>query len=168
MTKYTVETKRKLIELIESKNHSISSAAKEVGVSESLAKRWMRMYEFHGYEGLSMKLHTYSGEFKINVVKYMHVNHLSVSETSAKYGIPSDATLLKWERIYYEEGSQGLLIDRRGRPQKVMNTKPKTVKKTEEDLIAEVQRLRMENDYLKKYIALARDERNLEKPKKRK
>jgi transposase len=49
-----------------------------------------------------------------------------------------------------------------------MSKKPNMEKKTKEDLIAEVQRLRMENDYLKKYIALAQDERNLEKPKKRK
>ena len=168
MTKYTIETKRRLVELVEKQKRSIGSAAKELGVSRTVAERWMRMYEFHGYEGLGMKRHSYTGEFKINVVEYMHVNHLSIKEASAKFGIPSDATLLNWERIYYEEGAQGLLVDRRGRPRKAVSRKPKMGKKTKEDLIAEVQRLRMENDYLKKYIALAQDERNLEKPKKRK
>jgi len=37
-------------------------------------------------------------------------------------GIPSDATLGKWDRIYYEEGPQGLHQDNRGRKSK-MNSK---------------------------------------------
>jgi transposase len=168
MTKYTIETKQRLVELVETKKHSIGSAAKEVGVSESAAKRWIKLYEYHGYEGLLIKRSSYTGEFKKNVVEYMHANHLSIREASAKFGMTSHTTLLNWERIYYEEGEQGLLVDRRGRPRKTMSKKPNMEKKTKEDLIAEVQRLRMENDYLKKYIALAQDERNLEKPKKRK
>lgn len=171
MTKYTVETKKKLIEMIEKKNHSINSAARELGVSESIAKRWMKMYEHHGYEGLMRKAGTYSGEFKVSVVEYMHANYLSASEASARYGIPSDATLVNWERIYYEEGAKGLLIDRRGRPRKNMDKKPKSPKiskKTEEDLIAEVQRLRAENAYLKKYNALVQEKKDLEAARKRK
>lgn len=168
MTKHTIETKRKLIELIKENNHSIGSAARELGVTKSIAKRWMKMYEFHGYEGLTMKSGTYTGEFKVSVVKYMHTNCLSIHEASAKFGIPTHTTLLKWERIYYEEGAQGLMTDKRGRPRKNMDEKPKTPKKTEEDLIAEVQRLRAENAYLKKYNALVQEKRNLRTKKSQK
>jgi len=81
-------------------------------------------------------------------------------ETATKFGIPGDATVGKWERIYYEEGPQGLYIDRRGRKSKMSSDKPrkkKLSKETEEDLIAEVQRLRMENEYLKKLQALVQE-----------
>ena len=105
MAKYTIETKKRLIELTE-KEHTIRSAAKELGVTISIAQRWIQMYEFHGNEGLLKKSGTYTGEFKIEVVEYMHENHLSIREASAKYGIPSASTLLKWERIYYEKGAK--------------------------------------------------------------
>jgi transposase len=75
---------------------------------------------------------------------------------------------LKWERIYYEEGPQGLYIERRGR-NKNMSSKPKKKKisnENEEDLIEEVQRLRMENEYLKKLNALVQERIKRENKKK--
>lgn len=171
MTKFNEEIKKKFIELMKSNKYSASSAAKEICISASVGKRWWKMYNKHGYEGLIMKTGNYSSIFKVNAVKYMHENHLSISEASANLGIPSDATLLKWERIYYEEGEEGLLVERRGRPKKSMSkntTKnPKDFSKViEEDLIAEVQRLRAENAYLKKYNALVQEKQRSQAKKK--
>lgn len=171
MTKYSIKVKRELIEMIEHKNHSIGSAAKALGITKPMAQRWMKMYEHHGYEGLIIKRGTYSGEFKINVVEYMHENHLSLQEASARYGIPSRSTLVKWERIYNEEGAKGLMIDKRSRPRKDMSRKPKDekmAKGAEDDLITEVQRLRAENAYLKKYNALVQEKKNLAAARKQK
>ena len=68
----------------------------------------------------------------------------------------------KWERIYLEEGPEGLYIELRGRACSYEVTKKgravKLDKKVEEDLIAEVQRLRAEVDYLKKLNALVLEE----------
>ena len=90
----------------------------------------------------------------------MHENNLSLFQAATKFGIPNDTTVGKWERIYYEEGPQGLYKDNRGRKSKMSSDKPrkkKLNKETEEDLIAEVQRLRMENEYLKKLNALVQE-----------
>lgn len=155
MTKYSEETKRRFIDLITNNNYSITSAASELEISKSLGKRWWKMYEHHGCKGLIMKSGTYTGEFKIYAVEYMHSNHLSISEALALLGIPSKSVLLKWERKYYEEGSEGLLLEQRGRSRKSISLKPniplkkELSKETEEDLIAEVQRLRAEVAYLK-------------------
>ena len=109
------------------------------------------------------KLKTYSPEFKISVIMDMREHHLSYCETVRKYlqGVsPTSAigTLQKWERIFLEEGAEGLMKERRGRACKASGTRkgrpPKFNKKVEEDLIAENQRLRMEIDYLKKLSAL--------------
>ena len=63
----------------------------------------------------------------------------------------------RWERIYLEEGPEGLAIERRGRSSK--GRPPKQLpKQVEEDLLAEVQRLRAENDYLKNLQALVLDD----------
>ncbi len=71
--------------------------------------------------------------------------------------------LQRWERIYLEEGAEGLMKERRGKScGSKKGRPPKLDKKTEEDLIAENQRLRMENAYLKKLSALvlAEEQRN--------
>ncbi len=63
--------------------------------------------------------------------------------------------LHRWERIFLEEGAEGLMKERRGKSHgSKQGRPPKLDKKVEEDLIAENQRLRMEIAYLKKLSAL--------------
>ena len=84
----------------------------------------------------------------------MRENGLSQCETALKYQI-ARAQVQRWERLYLECGAEGLYEERRGRSLGGRNGRPlKLDKKVEEDLIAENQRLRMENDYLKKLNAL--------------
>ena len=85
----------------------------------------------------------YTPEFKIKVVETMHREKLSYRETARQFDI-SNSRVTAWERIYIEEGADGLYAERRGRKS---TGRPPKIKK-EEDLIAEVQRLRAENAYL--------------------
>ena len=63
--------------------------------------------------------------------------------------------LRRWERIFLEEGAEGLMKERRGKASGSKKGRPsKLDKKVEEYLIAENQRLRMEIEYLKKLSAL--------------
>lgn len=106
----------------------------------------------------------YSAEFKMGVIMHMREHHLSYGETVRKYmlgGVSESSAisvLHRWERIYLEEGAEGLMKERRGRACAASGTRkgrpPKLDKKVEEDLIAENQRLRMEIEYLKKLSAL--------------
>ena len=70
-----------------------------------------------------------------------------------------------WERIYLEEGAEGLAVERRGR--KSTGRPVKLSKSVEEDLIAENQRLRAEVEYLKNLQALVleRERRQGKKPR---
>ena len=121
----------------------------------------MEVHIFMGKTGRKNK--NYSAEFKICVIMDMREHHLGYRETVRKYlqGVsPTSAigTLQRWERIYLEEGAEGLMKERRGKGTPLSDRKrgrpPKLDKKVEEDLIAENQRLRMEIEYLKKLDAL--------------
>ena len=105
----------------------------------------------------------YTGEFKQMVIEDMRNNNLGYRETMRKYEIRANGAIEKWERIYLEEGAEGLYVERRGRASAAGGVKkgrpPKLDKKVEEDLIGEVQRLRMEVDYLKKLNALVQSQR---------
>ena len=106
----------------------------------------------------------YSTEFKISVIMDMREHHLGYRETARKhFGAKNSGeeelykgNIKRWERIFLEEGAEGLMKERRGKN----NTSgksgrpPKLDRKVEEDLIAENQRLRMEIEYLKKLSAL--------------
>ena len=97
------------------------------------------------------------------VVETMKKGHLSIYATMQEFGINDHKIIERWERIYLEEGPEGLAIERRGRSSK--GRPPKQLpKQVEEDLLAEVQRLRAENDYLKNLQALVlEDERRQHK-----
>ena len=80
------------------------------------------------------------------VVETMKKEHLSIHATMQEFGINDHKIIERWERIYLEEGPEGLAIERRGRSSK--GRPPKQLpKQVEENLLAEVQRLRAENDY---------------------
>ena len=169
MSKYSNELKLEIVKYCIEGYHSKYDAAKKFNIpSPTPIDSWIRKYKEHGVEGIiKQKKSSYSGEFKQNVVEYMHSNHLSATETAIHFRIMTDV-VLKWERIYYEEGPQALYEERRGRS-KNMSTKPqkkKLDKELEEDLIAENQRLRMENEYLKKLNALVQERIKRENKKK--
>ena len=107
----------------------------------------------------------YSAEFKLCVIMDMREHHLGYKETVRKYWDISKGQednykniVKRWERIFLEEGAEGLMKERRGRACKASGSNkgrpPKLDRKVEEDLIAENQRLRMEIEYLKKLSAL--------------
>ena len=118
---------------------------------------------------------TYSPEFKISVIMEMREHHLGYRETIRKYwNDGKEANHLPqirlWDRIFLEEGAEGLMKERRGRACNASGTRkgrpPKLDKKVEEDLIVENQRLKMEIEYLKKLDALVQ-KRIQEEGKKR-
>ena len=118
----------------------------------------------------------YSAEFKIGVIMDMREHRMGYRETVRKYWDVTKGQehnyhkqVQRWERIYLEEGAEGLMKERRGRACSTSGTRkgrpPKLDKKVEEDLIAENQRLRMEIEYLKKLDALVQKRLQEEKKK---
>ena len=105
----------------------------------------------------------YTPEFKKLAVETMQKEKLSYRETARRFDVSSDTRIRDWERIYLTEGPEGFAIERRGRGSK--SRPPKQLpKRVEEDLLAEVQRLRAENEYLKNLQALVlEDERRQHK-----
>ena len=100
----------------------------------------------------------YSSEFKIHVIMDMRNNQLGYRETMRKYFPHLQencfAFLKQWERIFLEEGAEGLMKERRGKASAAKGRTSKLDSQVAEDLIAENQRLRMEIEYLKKLSAL--------------
>ena len=104
----------------------------------------------------------YTPEFKKHVIETMLEEKLSYSETARRFEVNDHHRIQDWERIYLTEGPEAFFVERRGGSR---IRRPKELpKQVEEDLLAEVQRLRAENDYLKNLQALVlEDERRRRK-----
>ncbi len=108
----------------------------------------------------------YTPEFKKLVIETMREDKLSYSETCRRFEVNSRDQIKSWERIYLEEGPEGLTVERRGRSSK--GGPPKRLpKEVEEDLLAEVQRLRAEVEYLKNLQALVLEDERRQRRKRR-
>ena len=106
----------------------------------------------------------YTPEFKQLVVETMREERLSYSETERRFDVVR-SRITAWERIYLEEGAEGFRVERRGRGS---TGRPKKLsKEVEEDLLAEVQRLRAENEYLKNLQALVLEDERRQHKKRR-
>ena len=107
----------------------------------------------------------YTPEFKKLVVVTMQREQLSYSETVRRFEVNSHRRIQDWERIYLTEGPEGFAIERRGRSSK--GRPPKQLpKEVEEDLLAEVQRLRAEVEYLKNLQALVLEDERRQRKKR--
>jgi len=157
MGRYSVELKMEAIESWEERKLTLAEITNKYNISTQTLRRWVEEYKSKGLAGLvsNPKNKVYTGEFKQSIVEDMRKNKLSQSEASRKYSI-GRSQVQQWERIYLEQGVEGLYIEKRGRSSKSTSANEEVAlkKSVEEDLIAENQRLRMENEYLKKLNAL--------------
>ena len=101
----------------------------------------------------------YNGTQKVEIIERIRSEQLSFHEASREYDVPR-RTLQDWERIYLTEGPEGFAIEHRGRGS--TGRQRKLPKEVEEDLLAEMQRLRAENEYLKKLDALVMERKKKE------
>ena len=107
----------------------------------------------------------YTPEFKQRVVEAVMKEGLSYQEAARLYEVDGHGRIQSWERIYLTEGPEGLAVERRGRSS---TGRPKKMpKEVEEDLLAEVQRLRAENEYLKNLQALVLEDERRQRRKRR-
>ena len=97
---------------------------------------------------------------KLSVVRSMRENHLSLFETAVRFGIPNDSVVLAWDRLYELEGATALSQDNRGKMKKPRKHKQPTganpVISAQDNLLEELEYLRAENAYLKKFEGLSR------------
>jgi transposase len=124
-------------------------------------------HRYHGVKGLApQKNVNYSADEKLSFLQHMWEHKLSYLETAARFNIRSQCCLGEWEQSFGEDGIVPLNRKPRGRPKR-MSEAPKETSQTEvpsdetrprEELVEELNFLRMENAYLKKLRALVQSD----------
>ena len=150
MSKFSKAEKLQMVSEYQQEHCSLTWIAKSHKISESYLREILKRYQAEGEAGIGTGQQgkakgRYTGSFKLSAVK-------------ERVDSGNHVVIQKWERIYLSQGEEGLLCEQRGRTTKeaspkVGRPKKKPLTPVDEDLIAEVQRLRMENEYLKKLQA---------------
>ena len=175
MSKYSQQFKLSLVQKYLSGAGGSKFIAQEHGVDCSNLRRWVSAYKQHGISGLQAKYVIYSVEFKLMVLEHLRLNELSQEQGAAFFGIRSPAQIGAWKRGYDRYGLDALINRPKGRTRRMSDTaSPKKdippvddASRSRDDLLAEVNQLRMENAYLKKLRALVQAEQQAQ-PKKQK
>lgn len=169
MAKFTFEDKLWAVKEYEKGNLSYRDIAKKLGTVHKSIQKWVNLYVEHGEDSLRKSYTNYSATFKMEVLKYMDDNWASLNDTAVKFKIPDPSTILSWRRAVETGGQEALLPKKKGRPPMTKERKKNNpTDQTNESLIQEVERLRMENAYLKKLNALVQEQKKLQKKSKRK
>jgi transposase len=175
MAKYTEQFKRSVVKaFLSGKGCSSREVAHRHGVDHGTVRKWAAAWQAHGEAAFSKKYGHYDARFKLKVLQFMQTKTLSCRETAAVFDIRNPAILSSWKRQYDAGGIQALQPRPRGRPVKQPKASPPPTPtspdeaRTKEELLEELNYLRMENAYLKKLDALIRSESPKAQRKKRK
>lgn len=176
MTKYTEQFKLEVVQdYLNSGSASLRAVAQRYGIpSHFMVRKWVLAYQVHGNVGQSGKRSQYSAEVKLSVLQHMWDNHLSMLQTAIKFDIRDHGMVGRWERAYREGGFGALAPRSTGKPKPMATAVPPPDgpidddKRSREELLAEVNQLRMELAYLKKLEALVQARPNQAPKKKRK
>lgn len=171
MTKLTEEMKVRIVKSYHPTKFSQTEYAKQVCITKAQFQYWLKLYELHGEEGLKSSPYTnYTATFKLNVLNFMVQTGMSLMDTAATFKISTFTTVYQWKKQFELGGLNALESKKKGRPsmKKETNKKPKQTpaEDSPEALQAEIDRLRMENEYLKKLNALVQSKEK--SPKKTK
>lgn len=179
MFRHPFELKLEIVNFVIEGKHSYKQASQKYHIHQEQIRVWCNLYRNSGKDGLKQKkIKKYDGNFKVSVVEYMYANHLSFEKTRMHFKLPSSTIIVLWKQMYDEKGRDYLLNNRsiavdsmRVKRNKRMrkSSKPNTsdlTNKSKEELLKEIEDLRMENDYLKKLDALVQKRINQQKGKK--
>nr|WP_235906742.1 IS3 family transposase [Pseudomonas saliphila] len=165
MNKYTEQFRIAVCKAYLEGDNGFRKVARQFDVDVSLLRRWVSSYRLHGVTSLSKPGQQYTPDFKREVVGYKRAHHLSLRQVAAHFGLGHSSLVGIWERQYYSNGSEPQTLAKQRKP--AMSNKPKPAPppakedalKSREQLMTEIEYLRMENAYLKELEAFAGTEK---------
>lgn len=165
MTKHNEQFKLAVVQQYLSGLAGYATVAKAHGLDHGTVRCWVALHREHGMAGLQKKFSHYSAEFKLSVLQHMQNKGFSYRCVAAAFNIRNPGCIPEWEHCYHSGGIDALMPRVRGRPKKMPDSQPLTPNKpvddetrTREELLAEVNHLRMEVAYLKKLRALVQSQ----------
>ena len=156
MSKYSEEFKLSVVKAYLTGQGGVDALVKKYKVPKSCIQQWVAQYKINGF--FTKPTRHFSGDFKLKVLNYQQDHNLSNLQTALLFGITNTGTICAWRKKYITGGTEAL-FKKQGRYSKMpkkslIPNKPREEWTKDEELAY----LRMENEYLKKYLALVQED----------
>lgn len=177
MGKYSDQFKRAAILAYLEGTNGYRKVAQHFSMDVSLLRRWVAYYQIHGELSPRGRGLPHSKAFKHSVLEIMRKERLSHRQVAARFGLGQSSQIGIWARQYYSGDLETLVVSRKRSPApmpkkpavSLETLPPDDDSRTREQLLAELEYLRMENAYLKKLEeVMAETDRRSPSGKKRK
>ncbi|WP_213530711.1 IS3 family transposase [Paenibacillus sp. J45TS6] len=170
MAKFSSDEKLQAVMRYQNGSEGIKTIARSIGIHHSVLLNWIKQYEHHGEEVFKKRYTPYFLQDKLDVLNYMNEFGTSARETAAIFNIASHSTILSWQESLELHGIDALRPKKKGRT----SVKKESIKQKNQPLVegsvealqAEVERLRMENEYFKKVKCLSSKQEKITKEDK--
>ena len=166
-----------VVEAYCSGQQGLMATARLHNVGASSLRKWVAAYQAQGNAGIQFKRReVYGIEFKLAVLQRIHDEGLSYRQAAAVFDIRHFNIIGAWERAYDRDGVDGLIpygatrhktMNKAPTPQAVLQPCDDETR-TRQELLVELNTLRLENAYLKKVDALVRTQAKSAQKKSRK
>lgn len=158
MAKMSPEDKFAAVQRYVNGKESSRTVAADFGISHRYLLGLVKQYQHNGVEVFVRRYTNYTKAFKLDVLNYMAEHGTSFNETAAFFNIAGASSIQNWKKQFETLGEDALQPKKKGRLSMKKETnkqsKQAPVEGSPEALQAEITRLRMENEYLKKLNAL--------------
>jgi len=165
MGKYSDQTKIAAAKDYCRGNQGYREVAQRHRVDVASLRIWAAAYRVHGAKGVRSKKKRkyFSAEFKLSVLRRMEAEKLSIRQVAALFNIRNRDMIVLWQRAY-EIGGIAALYPHSSIRYRAMgdhtggepvSDDSEDEKRSRQELLDQVRRLRMGNAYLKKLEALA-------------
>jgi transposase len=154
--RFSLEEKYQAVLHYLSGRYSYREVATQTNVDTKSVIMWVALYQTHGKEALYPKrsFTSYETAFKLDVLKYRTETNASYIQTAVHFNLTSPYTVQRWEEKLKKAGSDAFVSKKEG-PSTM--SKSKNTDEKMKVLEAEIERLRMENAYLKKLNVLVQN-----------
>ncbi len=165
MGKYSEQFKLTVVKAYLEGTEGYRKVASRFSIDFSLLRRWVASYKQQGHISPRKPRLRYSDAFKLSVLEHKREHGLSLRQTAAHFGIGQPVQIGIWEQQHYSNGPVPSVQTRRkpaAMPKRPYPIKPVTdddTQKTRDQLMAELEYLRMENACLKKLEELKEQKR---------
>lgn len=152
--KYNAESKLRMIHEYLEKKQSMLALSKKYGYDLSKIKYMIKLYEMHGEAPFDDRQASriYSREEKLNAIKSVLSKQKSTRQVALELAIPNPHTVQEWVRKFQLEGEDSIQISR-GRKHYMLHEDRQRYL-ADKELKARLNALELENQYLKKSLAL--------------
>lgn len=167
MAKYTDKQKLDAVKAYKKGAGGLRATAEAQGVHVDSLRKWVAGYSALGAAGVVRKKRTnYDLEFKLEVLRRVSDEGISCRQAAARFDIRRPDQVAEWRRLHALHGAAALQPGWRQQTKMIKTPgqrdgegAPADDQRSREELLRDLQKLRMENAYLKKAQALARTKR---------